>query len=132
MDNAALIKNLRALEYASYPKACDKCGARFENEIDYIQNTTPYQKDPGLKEIQDKKGRAYLKLIRRCQCGQPILDHFCDRRDKSSQAKIRRRAFDKVVDSLVKKGLSSDKARLELLNHMHNKKKRCVRTYGRI
>jgi len=121
-NNDALFKNLQALEDASFPKACDKCGARFENEKDYIDNTSPHQQSPGLSEIKDKKGRTFLKLIRKCHCGQPILDHFGDRRDKSQKGEVRRGAFDKVVNSLVDKGLNATKARLELINHMNNKK----------
>ena len=130
MENAGLIKNLHALEDASFPKACDNCGARFENETDYIRNTFPYQQEPRLKAIQDKKGRTYLKLIRKCQCGQPILDHFGDRRDNSNQGEIRRKAFDKVVHSLIKQGLSMDRARLELLNHMNNQKSTVLERMG--
>lgn len=130
MDNATLFKSLQALEDASFPRACDKCGARFENEKDYILNTQAYQQNPGLTAIQDKKGRIFLKLIRKCSCGQPILDHFGDRRDKTPQGELRRGAFDKVIKTLVAKGLSEKQAKLELISHMNNKKSLVLERMG--
>lgn len=130
MDNSALFNNLQALEDASFPKACGQCGRRFENEKDYIQNTLPYQKSPGISESKDHKGRVFLKLIRKCHCGQPILDHFGDRRDNSEQGELRRKAFNKVVKTLVEKGLTAKDARKELINHMNNKKSDVLEKMG--
>ncbi len=130
MDNSALFKNLQALEDASFPKECSQCEARFESEKHYIENTVPYQKQPALVEEQDKNGRIFLKLIRKCLCGQPILDHFGDRRDQSKQGELRRQAFDKVIITLVEKGLPIEKVRHELLNHMSNKKSDVLENLG--
>ncbi len=130
MDNSTLFLNLQALEDASFPKTCDKCNARFENETDYVSNTLDYKKSSGLIEAKDKTGSSFVKLIRVCRCGQPIIDHFGDRRDNSKQGELRRKAFNKVVNSLIKKGLTRQKARKELLNHMNNKKSKLLEQLG--
>jgi len=130
MDNSALFQDLQALEDASFPKACSRCNIKFENEKDYIKNTTRYEKSPSLTEMQDANGGVYLKLIRKCRCGQPILDHFGDRRDKSKQGELRRQAFNKVINTLIDKGLSATTARIELLNHINNKKSKVLENLG--
>jgi len=130
MDNTQLFKNLKALEDASFPKECSQCGTRFENEKDYIEKSVAYQKAPNLSECQDENGQVYLKLIRNCRCGQPILDHFGDRRDQSKQGAMRRKAFDKVIKTLIEKGLTAKSARNELLNHMNNKKSPLLEKLG--
>lgn len=130
MDNKSLFNNLQALEDASFPKECNNCSLVYLNEKEYIQKTVPYEKKPELVEDLNEQGDVYLKLVRRCPCGQPILDHFGDRRDQSKQGEIRRRAFQKVVDSLQEKGLSAESARQELLNHMKNKGSKVLESLG--
>ena len=129
-DNQLLFKNLKALEDASFPKECANCQRRFENESDYIQLTTPYQEASGFTESKDKSGKVYLKLVRRCQCGEPILDYFGNRRDESKQGELKRQAFEKVINSLIAKGLSREQARTELLNHLNNKKSALLESLG--
>jgi len=130
MSNAELFAKLKALEDASFPKECSKCGTRFENEKDYIEKSVAYQKAPKVTECQDDQGKVYLKLVRNCRCGQPILDHFGDRRDQSKQGEMRRKAFDKVIKTLIEKGLSAESARAELLNHMNNRKSPILEKLG--
>ncbi|MET1257003.1 hypothetical protein [Aliikangiella maris] len=130
MDNKQLFKNLKALEDASFPKYCSKCKTEFANEQDYIQNTIPCTATSGLSASTDDKGRAFVKLKRQCRCGQPILDHFSDRRDVSRQGELRRQAFEKVIQSLLKKGLSREQARKELLNYMNHKKSSILEKMG--
>lgn len=130
MKTSVLFKNLQALEDASFPKACQKCGDRFENEIDYFQNTTPYKKGSGLTEAKNEQGDSYVKLVRVCHCGQPILDHFGDRRDTSKKGEIRRQAFNKVIRNLTEAGLDKNLARTELLNYMNNKKSDILEKMG--
>lgn len=129
-DDQLLFRNLKALEDASFPKECTKCSRRFENETEYIKQTTPYEEVSGFTESKDKSGKTYLKLVRRCHCGEPILDYFGNRRDESKQGELRRQAFDKVVNSLIKKGLSREQAREELLNHLSNKKSALLESLG--
>ncbi len=128
--HSQLFKNLKALEDASFPKACDRCGMHFSNEADYIEKTVPYQKSSGLTESIDGDGQTFIKLIRQCHCGSPIVDHFDNRRDMSAQGEIRRRAFNKVIDNLIQKGLTHEKARQELLNYMQNKKSPLLEQLG--
>ncbi len=117
----SLYRNLQALEDASFPKRCEKCDMVYENEAEYIQKSLPYQKTSGLIEAEDN-GKNFIKLIRVCPCGEPILDHFGDRRDNSKQGEIRRRAFEKVIIELVNKGIQRSVARKELLKHMRGQK----------
>ncbi|MDQ7048619.1 MAG: hypothetical protein Q9M92_03435 [Enterobacterales bacterium] len=130
MDTPKLFRNLKALEDASFPKECSQCGTRFENEKDYIEKSVAYQKAPNLSECRDEQGQVYLKLIRNCHCGKPILDHFGDRRDQSKQGEMRRKAFDKVIKTLIDKGLTAQSARTELLNHMNNRKSPILEKLG--
>ena len=118
MDNQQLYKDLQALEDASFPKSCSRCGEVFKNEQEYIAKTTAYKNSSGLAQAMDNQGESYIKLARQCLCGQPILDHFSDRRDNSKQGELRRIAFEKVINDLVAKGIERDTARQELLNHM--------------
>ncbi|WP_444997165.1 hypothetical protein [Aliikangiella sp. IMCC44359] len=130
MDNQALFKNLKALEDASFPKLCSNCDTEFKNEKDYIENTIPYSESSGFTESKDNNGKSYIKLMRKCQCGTPVLDHFSDRRDVSPKGELRRQAFEKVVQSLIDKGLSREQARKELISHMHNKKSKLLEQMG--
>ncbi len=130
MDTQVLFKNLRALEDASFPKQCDACGNTFKNEKEYINNTSPYSEDSGLTEFKNSEGTTYLKLIRKCHCGKPILDHFTDRRDLSPQGELRRQAFDKVINNLINHGLKRHQARKELLNHINHKKSKILENLG--
>jgi len=129
-NTQALFKNLRALEDASFPKQCDGCGNIFHSEKAYFQNTIPYEENPGLTESKNADGSTYLKLIRKCRCGKPILDHFGDRRDLSPKGDLRRKAFDKVINSLIDNGLEHAQARQELLNHLQNKKSKILEEMG--
>lgn len=118
MDNQQLYKDLQALEDASFPKSCCQCGEVFQNEQEYVIKTTTYNNTSGLAQAMDSKGESFVKLARQCLCGQPILDHFSDRRDTSKQGELRRCAFEKVINDLVAKGVRPEIARHELLNHM--------------
>lgn len=126
----SLYKNLQALEDASFPKACDQCGMIFNNEAEYIAKSRPYQESSGFTQALSDSGECFVKLIRECQCGQPILDHFSDRRDNSEQGEIRRKAFEKVITDLVKRGFDRDTARKELLNHMKGRPSKILTKLG--
>ncbi|TQV74116.1 hypothetical protein FLL45_14765 [Aliikangiella marina] len=130
MNENQLFNNLKALEDASFPKACSNCGKRYENEQAFISQTTAYQSAPQVSESIDEAGNTYIKIARQCACGQAILDHFGDRRDTSEQGDVRRLAFDKVVKQLVEHGLTAEQAREELINHMHNKKSPLLEKLG--
>ena len=129
-DKHSLYENLKALEDASFPKACDKCGAIFNNEEEYISKSRPYQESTGFTEVLTKSGECYVKLIRECLCGQPILDHFSDRRDNSEQGEMRRKAFEKVIEDLVNRGFKKEVAREELLNHMKGRTSKVLTRLG--
>ncbi|MCW8877104.1 MAG: hypothetical protein OQJ89_03780 [Kangiellaceae bacterium] len=130
MDNQQLYKDLQALEDASFPKSCDKCGEIFQNEHEYIAKSTAYNGSSGLAQARDNQGERFVKLARRCLCGQPILDHFNDRRDTSKQGELRRMAFEKVVNDLVAKGIKREIARQELLNHMRGIESKILVEFG--
>ncbi|MGX5172967.1 oxidoreductase [Aliikangiella sp. IMCC44653] len=125
-----LFKNLKALEDASFPKACHKCGNRFENEAEYIAKTIPYTKSPSIAESQDNAGQSFVKVIRQCNCGMPIVDHFGDRRDMSQRGEIRRQAFEKVIVSLIEKGVSREIARQEMMKYMRGNKSLLLEKLG--
>lgn len=129
-NDQSLFRNLKALEDASFPKECTQCQRRFENEDEYIKLTTPYEEASGFTESKDNSGKVYLKLVRRCQCGEPILDYFGNRRDESKQGELRRQAFEKVIKNLEERGLSRAQARTELINHLRNKKSALLESLG--
>jgi uncharacterized C2H2 Zn-finger protein len=130
MARDVLFKNLQALEDASFPKACEQCGSVFNNEKEYIEKTRAYKKRSGFAAVQNEQGNTYIKLVRECLCGKPILDHFGDRRDPSQQGEVRRKAFTKVIKTLIDKGLSPDQARTERLNYMSSKSSKILEKLG--
>lgn len=130
MKKGQLYKNLRALEDSAYPKECEKCGLVYDNERDYIDKTIAFHKAPSFTESVDKNGKTFLKLIRQCHCGAPILDHFGDRRDMSEKGELRRQAFEKVIQSMLEHGLSRKEARKELLNHLNHQKSPLLEKLG--
>lgn len=129
-DKHSLYENLQALEDASFPKACDNCGMKFKNEQEYIEKSRPYQESTGFTQALSESGECFVKLIRECQCGQPILDHFSDRRDNSKKGEMRRKAFEKVVSDLVERGFKKETAREELLNHMRGRPSKLLTRLG--
>ena len=129
-DNQELFQNLRALEGAAFPKACKKCGQRYQNEREYIEKTSRYHDVPSFTESASEDGKTYLKLVRQCVCGEPILDHFGDRRDMTRKGELKRQAFEKVILSLQSHGLDRTQARKELLNHLNNRKSPLLEKLG--
>lgn len=130
MIEPELFKNLKALEDASFPKACTSCGKQYENEAAFVNQTSTCHEAPCVVESKDQDGKAYIRVARQCSCGQAILDHFGNRRDTSTKGEFRRQAFEKVVQQLVKQGISPARAREELINHMQNKKSALLEQLG--
>lgn len=114
-----LYSGLQALATSSFPKRCNNCGRIYETAENFIQHTKNLQhQTSGLKQSYDDDDSIIVELYRNCECGSTLLDFFTDRRCINPQSIERRRKFDALLDLMVKSGLSSSNARIELLKLM--------------
>lgn len=129
-DIAELYKGLQSLSESAFPKKCSMCHREFHTAEDFVSQSLPVPSGSGLKASMDDDDRPIVELFRNCVCGSTLMDFFSERRDTSEAGLNRRRVFANIQAMLVKKGLSSSDARLEILKLMHGEQSPVIEKLG--
>ena len=98
------------------------CGKIYNNEQDFIDETSKLSNQTGLKQSCDDDGQPLLELYRNCSCGSTLMNFFGDRRANDVAGERRRHKFGQLLEYLVSEGLEAAIARNELLKVMHGEK----------
>jgi len=113
---------LKSIIESAFPKKCPMCGKIYNNEKDFITETTRISNQTGLKQSYDDNEQPIVELYRNCSCGSTLMNIFGDRRDNGEAGEKRRRRFDELLSYLINEGLEPDVARYELLKAIHGEK----------
>lgn len=106
---------LQALDNHSWPKTCNKCGQKYDDQEDFVAKTAGLSHKTGLGTMIDKEGREYVGLYRNCICGSTLVGKFKNRRDNSEEGQESRAYFDNLLNMLINHGMEREQGRLELL-----------------
>ncbi|MDH5600072.1 MAG: oxidoreductase [Gammaproteobacteria bacterium] len=98
------------------------CGKIYNNEEDFINDTTTINNHNGLKQSYDDDDLPIVELYRNCSCGSTLMNFFGDRRENTSAAEKRRKKFGELLNYLVAQGLEHSVARIELLKAIRGEK----------
>lgn len=128
MTESSLFDGLTALYEASFPKKCATCGREYKTAEDYTRETEDVHGKSGLKSSWDDDDQPIVELFRNCPCGSTLMDCFEDRRSEARQK--RRDVFDKVLQTLVNKGMDREHARDELRKVMAGKNSPDIEALG--
>jgi len=113
---------LKSIIESAFPKKCPMCGKIYNNEKDFITETTRISNQTGLKQSYDDNEQAIVELYRNCSCGSTLMNFFGDRRDNGETGEKRRNRFGELLSYLINEGLEPDVARNELLKAIHGEK----------
>ena len=105
---------LELFEQNTFPKKCSVCGKIYKTVDEFIEYTKEIGQNSGLTEIKTQGFRAHVALFRNCACGSTLMANCSDRRGTSEQSKLRRKAFDSLLGSLIHVGVEKNTARKEL------------------
>jgi hypothetical protein len=113
--DSGLFAGLQELSAGAFPKICPNCGRTYENLAQFLELTVPSGRMSGLKSALDDDDRPVVELFRNCVCGSTLMDFCRSRRDESADGLRRRATFSRMLDRLVRRGVSRDAAHAELL-----------------
>jgi hypothetical protein len=113
--DSGLFAGLQELSAGAFPKICPNCGRTYENLAQFLELTVPSGRMSGLKSALDDDDRPVVELFRNCVCGSTLMDFCRSRRDESADGQRRRATFSRMLDRLVRRGISLDAAHAELL-----------------
>ena len=114
---------LKSIVESAFPKKCPMCGKIYNNEMDFINDTTKINNQTGLKQSYDDEEQPIVELYRNCSCGSTLMNFFGDRRDSNEAGEKRRAKFGELLDYLVtQEELEPVKARDELLKVIRGEK----------
>jgi hypothetical protein len=128
-----LLDGLRELSKTAFPRKCENCGRVYTSFDEFVRETNQLEGRSGLKEnlgCPEEGDDPIVELYRNCVCGSTLMEFLNNRRDTSENGKHRRATFGKLVDILVKRGLSREDARNELLMILHYKKSPLLESMG--
>lgn len=110
-----LFAGLQELSAGAFPKICPNCGRTYENLAQFLELTSPIAGHSGLKSALDDDDMPVVELFRNCVCGSTLMDFYRSRRDESDDGRRRRATFNRMLDVLVRRGISRPMAHDELL-----------------
>jgi len=114
---------LKSIIDSAFPKTCPMCGKIYNNEQDFIKETTKINNQTGLKQSYDDDDHPIVELYRNCSCGSTLMNFFGDRRNNDETGEKRRAKFGELLDYLVsREGLEPEQARNELLKAIRGEK----------
>lgn len=117
-----LFSGLQELSAGAFPKICPNCGRTYENLAQFLELTVPTGGRSGLKAALDDDDKPVVELFRNCVCGSTLMDFCRSRRDESADGQRRRDTFSRMLDVLVRRGISRDIAHEELLRLTHGER----------
>ncbi|MBA4387477.1 MAG: oxidoreductase [Verrucomicrobia bacterium] len=109
-------KGLRVLQESTFPKKCPMCRKIYASLDDFVQHTDGVSASRGLLEAPASDDQSMVALFRNCSCGSTLMVECRDRRDISNRGVNARKAFGSLMAILKQAGLTTDVARLEVLN----------------
>lgn len=119
-EEKTLFEGLQELAAGTFPKVCANCGRVYENLEQFLAKTIPIAPDrSGLKSTLDDDDRPVVELFRNCVCGSTLMDFCRSRRDESAEGLRRRETFGRMLALLIKRGITAEAARTELLKVAH-------------
>ena len=126
MANSSSVKffdGLKSIVESAFPKKCPMCGKTYNNEQDFINDTSKINNQTGLKQSYDDDDLPIVELYRNCSCGSTLMNFFGDRRDNNEEGELRRTKFGELLDYLVNSvELEPNEARTELLKAIRGEK----------
>ncbi|MCC1497229.1 oxidoreductase [Alcanivorax sp. 1008] len=114
-------KEFTPLQAESFPKHCRICGKVYEDQMQFLTQTTPVTYAPSsIREVAQEDGShdLYLEVFRHCGCGATLMEFFHSRRDLSEDGITRRQLFDSMVKILEETGQTRQQARAALLERL--------------
>jgi hypothetical protein len=126
----AFYKGLQSLMSYAFPRRCARCGAEYQTVEEFLARTGTVRNLSGLRESRYEDGEPIVELFRNCVCGSTLMEVFRDRRDMSRQGRLRRRVFDRILETLIQKGMEREAARRELLKIMRGDESGLLRRKG--
>ncbi|WP_137937396.1 oxidoreductase [Chitinivorax sp. B] len=129
MDVNDFLAGLKALAESAFPKRCANCGHVFETPESFLRETRAIREgQTGLKQSWDDDDMVIVEAYRNCICGSTLMDFFTDRRDVSESGLKRRARFQQLIEYLAGQGITSERARLELLRVLRGEKSEILRS----
>lgn len=114
---------LKSIVDSAFPKTCPMCGKIYNNEQDFITETSKLNNQTGLKQSYDDDDSPIVELYRNCSCGSTLMNFFGDRRENNEAGAKRRAKFGELLDYLVSsEGIEPIQARNELLKAIRGEK----------
>jgi len=117
-----LFDDLKSITASAFPKTCTMCNKVYNNEEDFIKETSKINNQTGLKQSYDDDDQTIVELYRNCSCGSTLMNFFGNRRDVSEAGEKRREKFGRLMEYLIAEGLEASVARNELLKVVHGQK----------
>jgi hypothetical protein len=109
------------LQAEAFPKHCSVCGKCYQDEKQFLAETTSVLHAPSdIRTIAHEDGAqdVYLEVFRNCVCGSTLMEYFHSRRDLSEDGLSRRQLFDSMLSILEETGQERSKARALLLQQL--------------
>lgn len=113
---------LKSIVDTAFPKKCPMCKKIYNNEKDFINETSKINGQSGLKQSYDDNDRTIIELYRNCSCGSTLMNFFGDRRENNEAGEKRRAEFGELHHYLINQGIESTIARDELLKVIRGEK----------
>lgn len=114
-------KEFTPLQAEAFPKKCTACGKLYQDEMQFLAQTTPVVHAPSsIRAVAQEDGTndLYLEVFRNCACGSTLMEFFHSRRDLSEDGITRRQLFDSMLKILEDAGQSRWQAREALLGRL--------------
>jgi hypothetical protein len=128
-----ILDGLRVLSKTAFPRKCATCGRVYNSFEEFISESRPLEGRSGLLEnigCPEEGDDPIVEIYRNCVCGSTLLEFAINRRDTSEHGLRRRAIFNKLLKLLVKRGLSGEVARNELLLLLQSKKSQVLENMG--
>lgn len=114
-------KEFTPLQAESFPKTCSSCGKIYQDEMQFLAQTTPVTHKPSsIRAVAQDDGSndLYLEVFRNCGCGSTLMEFFHSRRDLSEDGITRRQLFESMLKILEDAGQPRQQARVGLLGQL--------------
>ena len=108
------MKDLHVLAGFSFPLKCRHCGRSYANIEQFLEETQATDNLNGIMEGYGFHTGRIVEVLRRCVCGELLVEEFEDRRDQSPDGVEHRLAFSRLVIELRRTGMTRDEAHASL------------------
>jgi hypothetical protein len=109
------LKDLHLLAGFSFPLKCRHCGQVYDDAEQFLETTQATDNLNGIIEGYGMHAERIVEVLRRCECGELLIEEFEDRRARSQEGIEHRAEFGRLVKELRIRGMTRDGAHALLL-----------------